>query len=751
MVIMADEQKAKGRWHMGKTLVLAEKPSVGRDLARVLGCKNKGNGYFEGGMYIVTWALGHLVTLADPEAYNEKYKAWRIEDLPMLPTSMKLVVIRQTGKQFNIVKNLMRKNEVREIVVATDAGREGELVARWIVEKANINKPLKRLWISSVTDKAIKDGFKNLGNGRDYENLYASAVARAEADWLVGINATRALTCKFNAQLSCGRVQTPTLAIIAAREGEINNFKPKTFYGIVAAVANGLKLVWQDQQSKDIKTFDQEKCAKILAAVQNTSAQVVEVNKAYKKTFPPQLYNLTELQRDANKLFSFSAKETLAIMQRLYENHKVLTYPRTDSRFISTDIVDTLKDRVRACGQGPYRPKTLLILKNPINANKSFVDNSKVSDHHAIIPTEEPVVLGALSDKERKIFDLVVKRFLAALYPPFEYEQTTIRAKIGEQFFIARGKIVLKQGWKEVYENNFEDDDGEEENDTLAEQTLPQLNKGDILKISSIKQTSGETKPPPPFNEGSLLAAMEKPARYMSGDNKDLIKIIGETGGLGTVATRADIIEKLFNSFLIEKRGKDIFITSKGRQLLELVPGDLKSPTLTAQWEKKLDSIAKGSLKKETFINEMKNYARAVVGEIKSSRETFKHDNLTRNKCPECGKFLLEVNGKKGKMLVCPDRECGHRNLVSRTTNARCPQCRKKLELRGKGEGQIFICKCGYREKLAAFEERIKKEKSGVSKKDVLKYLHEQKKNKDQPLNTELADALAKLKFDQEK
>ena len=254
---------------------------------------------------------------------------------------------------------------------------------------------------------------------------------------------------------------------------------------------------------KDIKTFDQEKCAKILAAVQNRSAQVVEVNKAYKKTFPPQLYNLTELQRDANKLFSFSAKETLAIMQRLYENHKVLTYPRTDSRFISTDIVDTLKDRVRACGQGPYRPKTLLILKNPINANKSFVDNSKVSDHHAIIPTEEPVVLGALSDKERKIFDLVVKRFLAALYPPFEYEQTTIRAKIGEQFFIARGKIVLKQGWKEVYENNFEDDDGEEENDTLAEQTLPQLNKGDILKISSIKQTSGETSRPRPLMKGA--------------------------------------------------------------------------------------------------------------------------------------------------------------------------------------------------------------------------------------------------------
>ena len=736
---------------MGKTLVLAEKPSVGRDLARVLGCNNKGNGFFESGMYIVTWALGHLVTLADPEAYNEKYKAWRIEDLPMLPASLKLVVIKQTGRQFNVVKSLMLKNEVREIVVATDAGREGELVARWIMEKANIKKPLKRLWISSVTDKAIKDGFKNLRNGKDYDNLYASAVARAEADWLVGINATRALTCKFNAQLSCGRVQTPTVAIIAARETEINNFKPKTFYGIAAA-ANGIKLVWQDRQTKDIKTFDKEQCDKILAATQkNINAEVVDVNKAYKKKFPPQLYNLTELQRDANRIFGFSAKETLSIMQGLYENHKVLTYPRTDSRFITTDLVDTLKDRVRACGQGPYRVKSLPVLKSTISTAKSFVDNSKVSDHHAIIPTEQPVSLGALSDKERKIFDLVVKRFLAALYPPFEYEQMTIKVKIGDEFFMARGKTVIKQGWKEVYENIFEEEDADaDEKDNLAEQILPNLNKGDHLKILSIKQTRGETKPPPPFNEGSLLAAMENPAKYMAGENKDLIKILGETGGLGTVATRADVIEKLFNSFLIEKKGKDIFITSKGRQLLELVPGDLKSPALTASWEKKLDSIAKGSLKKDTFINEMKNYARIVVNEIKSSGQTFKHDNLTRTKCPECGKYLLEVNGKKGKMLVCPDRECGHRNLISQITNARCPQCRKKLELRGAGDGQIFTCKCGYREKLSAFEKR-RKETSGVSKKDVSNYLQGQKKVEDQPLNTALADALAKLKLNKEK
>ncbi len=339
---------------MNKVLVLAEKPSVGRDLARVLNCRKKGNGYYEGNEYIVTWALGHLVTLADPEAYGEKYKAWSLETLPMLPAELKLVVIKQSGKQFNVVKSLMNKKEVKQVVIATDAGREGELVARWIIEKANVKKPIKRLWISSVTDKAIKEGFNNLKNGQEYDNLYASAAARAEADWLVGINATRALTCKYNAQLSCGRVQTPTIAIIAKREEEINNFKPKAFYGI-AASANGLKLVWQDSQTKNFRTFDKERCDQLLVKLQNhKSAEVIQVNKVYKKKSAPALYDLTELQRDANKIYDFSAKETSSIMQRLYENHKVLTYPRTDSRYITTDMVDTLRDRIKAFGYGPY-------------------------------------------------------------------------------------------------------------------------------------------------------------------------------------------------------------------------------------------------------------------------------------------------------------------------------------------------------------------------------------------------------------
>jgi len=733
---------------MSKTLVLAEKPSVGRDIARVLQCSKKGNGYFEGNQYIVTWALGHLVTLADPEVYGQQYSSWRIEDLPIMPSPLRLVIIKESNKQFHAVKQQMKRNDVKEIVIATDAGREGELVARWIIEMAHVNKPIKRLWISSVTDKAIRDGFRNLKDGKAYDNLYASAAARAEADWLVGINATRALTCKHNAQLSCGRVQTPTLAIVAKREEEIRQFTPKPYYGLTAVAQGPIQLQWQDPETKDVKSFSKEKMDRLLASLkQEQSAEVIEVTKAHKKTFAPQLYDLTELQRDANRIFGFSAKETLSIMQGLYEHHKVVTYPRTDSRYLSADIVDTLPDRVKAVQMKPYAPLAAKVLRAPIKANKSFVDDSKVSDHHAIIPTEQSVLLSDLSDRERKIFDLVVKRFLAVLFPAFEYEQTTIQAKIGSERFIARGKIVLAQGWREVYDYDVEDEDSKS---GVSEQTLPKIAKGDRLRLQSVSQTKGETKPPEPFTEATLLSAMENPARYMANESKELIKTIGETGGLGTVATRADVIEKLFNSFLFEKRGKHIFVTAKGKQLLELVPDDLQSPTLTAQWEQKLGAIAKGSLNKQAFISDIKTYAKTVVQQIKNSEKTFRHDNLTRSKCPECGKHLLEVNGKRGKMLVCQDRECGYRKNIAKQTNARCPKCHKRLELQGQGEGQTFVCVCGHREKLTTFQERREKEKgSKISKKEVAKFLKSQEKDADEGINTALKDALSKLKFDE--
>jgi DNA topoisomerase III len=721
---------------MKKTLVLAEKPSVGRDIARVLKCTNKGNGFLEGKEFIVTWALGHLVTLADPETYDDKYKTWKLEDLPMMPSSLKLVVIKKTGKQFNAVKTQMNRTDVGTIVIATDAGREGELVARWIIEKARVNKPLKRLWISSVTDKAIKDGFDNLKDAKKYENLYEAAQARSEADWYVGMNATRALTTKHNAQLSCGRVQTPTLSIIAQREEEIKQFRPKPYYGMKAATEKG-NFLWTNSNG-DTKTYSKDEIDRIKSSINMAKTAVIKsAKKTLKKQFAPSLYDLTELQRDAHKIYGFSAKETLSIMQKLYEQHKLVTYPRTDSKHLSSDIIDTLKVRLKAISIQPYRISANKALNRPLSLSHAYVDDRKVSDHHAIIPTEETPFLQRLQDKEVKIYDLIVKRFLAIFLPPFQYEQTKVELTIGNVLFHTKGKRITDRGWKEVYGFDNEED-----------QLLGNMEEGMEINVLSLVGTEGKTTPPSRFNEGSLLSAMENPGKYMKESNKELLETIGETGGLGTVATRADIIEKLFNSGVMELQGKEIHLTSKGKQLLDLAPNELRSPSLTAEWELKLDKIARGSLKKQAFINEIKDYTNKSVHEIKNSYKKYSHDNLTGTKCPDCGNLMLEIKNKNGKKLVCQDRECGHRKNISKKTNARCPNCHKRLELRGEGEGQLFVCMCGHKEKLSTFNDRRKKEKHNkASKRDVNQYLKTQQK--DEPSNTALADALAKLKLDQ--
>ena len=648
---------------MKKILVLAEKPSVGRDIARVLNCNKDKNGYIEGSKYIVTWALGHLVTLADPESYGEKYKSWKMEDLPILPPKLKTVVIKKTSKQFNTVKAQLNREDVGEIVIATDAGREGELVARWIIEKAHVKKSIKRLWISSSTDKAIKEGFDKLKDGRKYNNLYYSAIARAEADWFVGINGTRALTTKYNAQLSCGRVQTPTLGMILKREEEIRKFVPKEYYSIDISTKKGssnFKMSWIDKQN-NTTSFNKEKIENIAKKLNNKEIKITNVKKVDKKRYSKPLYDLTELQRDANKRFGFSAKETLSIMQKLYEHHKVLTYPRTDSRYLTTDIVDTLKDRIKAVNVSDY---------------------SKVCNKLLKTNTE-----------------------------------TTITGECEGEKLRIKGNKVVNLGFTEAY--------GDDEDESLN--TIPEILENDLLKIEEVKVKTGKTNPPPYLNEGTLLTEMEK-------------------NNLGTVATRADIIEKLFNSFLVEsKNNKEIHITSKGRQLLDLAPEKLKTPSLTSEWEKKLTDISNGKGNKDTFIEDIKSYTKEIVREINKSESKFKHDNLTKNKCPNCGKFMLEVKGKKGKMLVCEDRECNTRKTVSQITNSRCPNCHKKLELRGEGENKIFACQCGYREKLSAFNKRKAEEKQKGSKKDIQKYLKNQNKN-EQNFNNPFAEALAKLK-----
>ncbi len=725
---------------MSKVLVLAEKPSVGRDLARVLKCNKKGNGYIEGDKYIVTWALGHLVTLADPEAYDDKYKAWKMEDLPMLPKPLKLVVIKQSGKQFNVVKEQLNRKDVTEIVIATDAGREGELVARWILEKARVHKPLKRLWISSQTDKAILDGFKSLKSAAQYDNLYKAASCRAEADWVVGLNVTRALTCKYNAQLSAGRVQTPTLGMIVQREEEIRNFKPKDYF-VINAKAKGFILQWRDKNNNS-NIFEEDRANKILSAVKEKDANVFDVTESAKKQFAPALYDLTELQRDANRIFGYSAKQTLSIMQRLYENYKLLTYPRTDSRYISSDIVATLPDRLKAIAVGSYRACATEILNGKINAHKGFVDNSKVSDHHAIIPTEERGNLALLSSEERHIYDLVVKRFLAVMLPPYEYLQTTITADINGETFVAKGNVIKSKGWKKVYDRS---EDLAEDEDEKDNQALPVVKKGDTLSISSVDSKKQQTKPPARFNEGTLLSAMEKPQKYVAVD-KVSAKTLGETGGIGTVATRADIIEKLFNMFYIEKNGKEIVPTGKGKQLIELVPEELKSPLMTAKWELELELISKGKKDPKIFTESMRKYSAELVENVKVSTDKFKHDNLTGKKCPKCGKYMLEVKGKHGVMNVCQDRACGHRENVSKFTNARCPECKKRLELRGQGDGQIYVCSntnCNFREKASTFNKRFDNKGDKANKREVANIMKNMKKKAEEPINNPFADLMS--------
>lgn len=698
---------------MRKALVLAEKPSVGKDIARVLKCTTNRNGYLEGKDYVVTWAFGHLVTLASPERYDKGLEKWELNTLPMIPEKMKLDVIKSTSKQYSEVSKLMNRSDIGEIIIATDAGREGELVARWIIEKAKPKKPIKRLWISSVTDKAIIDGFNNLKDGKLYENLYHAAVARAEADWIVGLNATRALTCKYNAQLSCGRVQTPTISMISEREKQIRTFRPKDYYELNID-ANQLSFNWRNSKNES-RSFDKEFIENLAKTVHNKSLKITAVEKSVKKSHPPQLYDLTELQREANSLYDYSAKETLSIMQKLYERHKAVTYPRTDSKYITADIVPTLKDRLKACRGDDIVDFAMNLVKGNIKPNKSFVDDKKVSDHHAIIPTEQRINLNDLTYRERTIYDMIVKRFIAVLYPPYEYEQLEITAKLEGQVFVSKTKRTVSLGYKEVY--------GEK----LKNISLSSIKTGQSIDVGNSKVNYLKTSPPPRFTEGTLLVAMENPSQYMDTNDKNLVEKIRETGGLGTVATRADIIEKLFNSFVIEKKGKNIHITSKGEQLLQLVPEELKSPILTAKWENRLDQISKGKQSKSDFINEMIQYTKKIVKEIKQSELSYKHENITRIACPDCGKLMLEINNKNGKMNVCQDRECGYRKSISRVTNSRCPNCHKKLEIRGEGEKQMFFCKCGHREKIDAFNERKNSNKK-ISTSDVNKFLTEQNK-----------------------
>lgn len=660
-----------------KTLVLAEKPSVAKDFARVLGANQKHKSHMEGPQYVVTWALGHLVELAEPEDYDTKYKTWSLEDLPIIPGQMKLKVIRETSHQFRAIEQLCKRPDLSELVIATDAGREGELVARWIMELVRWRKPFKRLWISSQTDQAIREGFARLKPGQDYNRLYQSAVCRAEADWLIGLNITRALTSKYNAQLAAGRVQTPTLGLINGREQDIRAFRPVDYW-LVQADFGSFQAQWRAGGSGEARIFDHAKAEELTRRIAGKTGQIEQVRRSEKVIPQPLAYDLTELQRDANKRYGFSAKQTSGYLQRLYEQHKLVTYPRTDSRYLTKDMAPTLKGRLQSVAVGPYAALARQILKAPLAPGKRIIDDSKVSDHHAIIPTEQYNNLSALSNEERKIYDLIVRRFLALFLPPCKFDQVTVTVGIENERFFASGSILKEQGWKEAYGATDLSDPDQEEDDSgepSFEQKLPELKEKERLPLKAVKELARQTKPPARYTEASLLTAMEKHK-------------------LGTPATRADIIEKLVKTDTIERQGSSLQPTGKGRQLIELASPELRSPELTARWEEELENIAMGRGSMDAFLASIRKQAAGLVQEVKASAAEYKPHNLTHSKCPECGQPLQELKGKRGLMLACINRECGYRRAGEPAlTNHRCPQCHKKMEIHEGKAGKYFQCR----------------------------------------------------------
>lgn len=659
-----------------KALVLAEKPSVAREIARVLGCKQKQNGYIEGSKYVVTWGLGHLVTLAEPEDYDTKYRTWKLEDLPMLPKRMKLVIMKETAKQFRIIEKLARRTDLNELVIATDAGREGELVARWIMEKVRWRKPFKRLWISSQTDQAIREGFKKLKPGHQFDHLYASALCRAEADWLVGLNVTRALTVKFQAQLSAGRVQTPTLAMLMEREKEIQQFR-STPYWLIEADFGMFQGLIRLNKGHDGRMKDREQAANLQRKLKGQLATVTQVHTRTKSELPPQAYDLTELQRDANRRLGFSAKKTSSVLQRLYEQHKLVTYPRTDSRYLSTDIVPTFQARLKAAGVGSYFAFIKPLLGKKLNISKRFVDDAKVTDHHAIIPTEEPLNLHVLNVDERKLYDLVLKRFVALFYPAYKFDETRIELAIGDHVCSIKGNVEKEKGWMSIYGNQFnnEERDLEDESQASFQRQLPKLEQNQQITVQAVHLLERHTKPPSRYTEATLLSQMEKHQ-------------------LGTPATRADIIEKLLSTDTIDRQGPHLVPTGKGKQLIELVSEALRSPELTAKWEMELERIAKGKGDRDAFMKGIREFSIRLVKEVKNSNAAYKPHNLTNSHCPECGEKLAEKKTKRGRILVCSSKTCQyHRSAEPIVLNKRCPQCHKKMELREGKKGKYAQCR----------------------------------------------------------
>ena len=561
-----------------KKLVVAEKPSVAKDIARVLGAKAKGEGFFYGEDYVVTWAIGHLVSLCEPGEVDEKWQKWNMAALPMLPQSIPLKALPATKKQYEIVKKLMCSAKIDSIICATDSAREGELIFRNIYELSGCSKPVERLWISSMTDAAIRQGFDTLKPAACYDALYESARSRSIADWLVGMNASRAFSLRYNAHLSIGRVQTPTLNLIVRRDLEIENFVPQNYWEIRADFGD-YEGLWVNPETKDTRAPSREKADKVKAEVNKQEAVVTESEAEVKRMPPPQLFDLTTLQREANKRYGYSADKTLKTAQNLYEKHKLLTYPRTDSRYLPDDMRPKIKKALSKLPE-PYAAFVSAPEMNPDMHTKRFYDNSKISDHHAIVPTEKLPNLASLAPDERNIYDMVVRRLIAAHYPAYEYESAKIITRANGHDFKSTGSMPLKEGWKALYRSDKPE---------KGEAMLPKLSPGTQRKVEKVNIKACKTKPPQPHTDASILSMMENAGKEIE---DEVLREQMKDSGLGTPATRASIIERLLQMGYARRSGKHVVSTEKGRKLIAVVPEQISSAVTTGKWEKALSAMA---------------------------------------------------------------------------------------------------------------------------------------------------------------
>jgi DNA topoisomerase-3 len=656
---------------MAKTLVIAEKPSVGQDLARVLpgpfqkhtGAGDKTARWLEGPEHVITWAVGHLVQLAEPDEYDDKYKKWRMADLPIVPRNFKLVVRdERSEKQMKVVRDQLRRDDVDHVVNACDAGREGELIFTYIYEYVKADKPVQRLWLNSMTNQAMREAFGHLREGGELTALRDAAKSRSEADWIVGMNATRAATIRlrssFDGAVSLGRVQTPTLAIIARREEEIRAFKPEKYWLVDAAFeAEGARRYegrYHAGAQPRLKAAAEAEA--IVAAVRGVRGEITKLDKTKRKERPPLLYDLTSLQREANTRYGFSARRTLGAAQRCYEEHKALTYPRTSSRYLTSDMVPEFKDIAGRVGRRPeYREAAAYVQSLDLLPLARVVDDAKVGDHHAIIPTNSEHDLAKMSEDDRRVYDLVARRFLAVFHPDAEFENTRVETTVASHIFRTRGKVLLVPGWRGVY-GELSEGDGAGDDDEGRDQQLPRLERGEGVDTRKVEALEKETKPPRRYSDASLLAAMETAGKLV--DDEELREAMKESG-IGTPATRAAIIERLIDVGYVERDARALVATEKGLNVVRLLgEHPLTSPKLTGDWEHRLARIEEGEERREKFMDDIAKFAGETVGVLDTTLKDVRIPRANLGPCPVCGLDIVE--NRKG--YSCWSREdpgCG--------------------------------------------------------------------------------------------